>query len=71
MGGERSLFIGELNPQEQERGKKCLNGQLSKSTKISKAKVPPWGEGLALYLFKWLAMCLFAMSLVDVEESWK
>ena len=42
------------------------NGQLLKSTKISKTTEPGWDGGkLAIHLFMWLDMCLFEIANVS------
>ena len=48
-----------------ERGKASSpNGQLSKSTKISRTKKCQWrGGGLVFYLVVWLALCFFKVAI--------
>lgn len=57
--------------QEEEKKKNSSpNGQLSRSTKISKTKEHGGGGiGLALYLVMWLAVCLFQIALFEVDAS--
>lgn len=64
MAGDSWALNGEFKTEEWEfkvRENLSPNGQLSKSTKILKTKVPQWGAGVppASLSRVWLAMYLF------------
>lgn len=72
-----SHFIGEFKTwrefkaQEQKIKTSGLNGQLQKSSKMSKTMGPGALEvgGQALHRVLWLALCLLEVAVLDVDAS--